>query len=158
MWWNSWNKISKEIIQNYKSFLKDNSKFFEWKSQMPLSQLNFYMPENMTPVASGEAARRYFSWIHFLYSGVPNVMSANFSQPDTKFFLGIPSFARFDNAPLKKTIKKYWDYENYPLKTEFEKGEPRLLLVCVDVMDATSAVTFDSYLCETKYPDGKSVE
>jgi NTE family protein len=158
MWWNSWNKISKEIIQNYKSFLKDNSKFFEWKNQIPLSQLNFYMPENMTPVASGEAARRYFSWIHFLYSGVPNVMTANFSQPDTKFFLGIPSFARFDNAPLKKTIKKYWDYENYPLKTEFEKGEPRLLLVCVDVMDATSAVTFDSYLCETKYPDGKSVD
>ncbi len=130
MWWNSWNKISKEIIQNYKSFLKDNSKFFEWKSQMPLSQLNFYMPENMTPVASGEAARRYFSWIHFLYSGVPNVMSANFSQPDTKFFLGIPSFARFDNAPLKKTIKKYWDYENYPLKTEFEKRTPIIACVC----------------------------
>jgi NTE family protein len=118
--------------------------------------IHFYMPANMTPMASGEAARRYFSWIHFLYSGVPNVMPANFSQSDTESFLDLPSFARFDNTPLTKTIKKYWDYENYPLKTDFEKGEPRLLLVCVDVMDATSAVAFDSYLCETRYPDGKS--
>ena len=72
--------------------------------------------------------------------------------------LGVPSFARFDNTPLTKTIKEYWDYEKYPIKTEFEKGEPRLLLVCVDVMDAASAVTFDSYKCETTYSDGKSDE
>jgi hypothetical protein len=71
--------------------------------------------------------------------------------------MGIPSFARFDNTPLTRTIKKYWDYEKYPLKTSFEKGEPRLLLVCVDVMDAASAVTFDSYTCRTVYPDGKPV-
>ena len=85
-------------------------------------------------------------------------MSANFSQPDTKFLSGIPPFARFDNTPLTNTIKEYWDYEKYPIKTEFEKGEPRLLLVCVDVMDAITAVTFDNYLCETKYSDGRSIE
>jgi hypothetical protein len=69
-----------------------------------------------------------------------------------------PPFARFDNTLITNTIKEYWDYEKYPIKTEFEKGEPRLLLVCIDVMDATTAVTFDSYSCKTKYLDGKSNE
>jgi NTE family protein len=157
MWWNGWNQISKTIIQNYSFLSKKQGNIFGIKEgQGIISQFYFYSPENVSPVASAEAARRYFSWIHFLFAGVPNVMSPNFSQPDTKFFLGIPSFARFDNTPLTKTIKKYWDYEKYPLKTQFEKGEPRLLLVCVDVMDAASAVTFDSYLGKTKYTDGKS--
>jgi NTE family protein len=158
MWWDGWNNITKTNIQNYKSFVKENEQLFRWKNQVPLSQFHFYMPENLSPMASGEAARRYFSWVHFLYLGVPKVMSPNFSQPDSKFLLGVPSFARFDNTPLTKTIQEYWNYEKYPIKTEFEKGEPRLLLVCVDVMDAASAVTFDSYKCETKYSDGKSDE
>jgi NTE family protein len=158
MWWDGMNNITKTYIQNYKSFIKDNEQLFGWKHHLPLSQFHFYMPENLSPMASGEAARRYFSWIHFLYLGVPKVMSPNFSQPDSKFLLGVPSFARFDNTPLTKTIREYWDYDKYPIKTEFEKGEPRLLLVCVDVMDAASAVTFDSYKCETKYSDGKSTE
>jgi hypothetical protein len=38
------------------------------------------------------------------------------------------------------------------------KGEPRLLLVSVDILDATSAVTFDSYLCKTQYPKGVTDE
>ena len=37
------------------------------------------------------------------------------------------------------------------------KGEPRLLLVSVDILDATSAVTFDSYLRKTEYPKGENV-
>jgi NTE family protein len=112
----------------------------------------------MAPVASAESARRYFSWIYFLFTGVPNVVSPNFQQPDTKFFLGIPSFARFDNTPLTRTIKKYWDYQKYPIKIQFEKGEPRLLLVSVDVMDVTSAVTFDSYTGKTKSLSQNSIE
>jgi NTE family protein len=158
-WWNGLNNITKTNIQNYKAFLKENETIYGGndKNHYPFSQLYFYDPQNMSPVASAESARRYFSWIHFLFAGVPNVMSPNLQQPDTKFFMGIPSFARFDNTPLVKTIKKYWDYENYPLKTYFERGEPRLLLVSVDVMDAASAVTFDSYLCKTKYTDGLSI-
>ena len=158
IWWNGWNSVTKTNIQNYKSFLKEQEKIFGFKNNHKISfnAFHFYNPENMSPIASAESARRYFSWVHFLFTGVPNVMSPNFQQPDTKFLLGIPSFARFDNTPLTKTIKKYWDYEKYPLKTQFEKGEPRLLLVCVDVMDATSAVTFDSYTCRTKYTDGSS--
>lgn len=160
MWWNGWNKITKTNIQMYKSFLRANKKIHEGGQnndhlyQNPFSQIYLYRPENISPAASAESARRYFSWIYFLFTGVPNVMSPNFPQPDTKFFMGVPPFARFDNTPMIITIKKYWDYEKYPLKTHFEKGEPRLLLVCVDVMDAASAVTFDSYLCKTTYADG----
>jgi NTE family protein len=162
MWWDNWNKITKTNIQSYISILNENEKIFSSggknNNQTSFSPLHFYNPENMTPVASAESARRYFSWIYFLFSGVPNVMSPNFQQPDTKFFLGIPSFARFDNTPLTKTIKRYWDYEKYPIKTQFEKGEPRLLLVSVDVMDAASAVTFDSYTCKTKYTDSITLD
>ncbi len=40
---------------------------------------------------------------------------------------------RYDNTPLTKTIGKYWDDEKYPIKTT--EGQPRLLLVAVDVQD-----------------------
>ncbi len=103
----------------YKSILKETKKIYGGEdgvddgeinnqlNQNPFSQFYFYNPENMTPAASADSARRYFSWIYFLFTGVPNVMTPNFQQPDTKFFMGIPSFARFDNTPLTKTIKSY---------------------------------------------------
>src|SRR6478672_301447 len=92
MWWDNWNKITKADIQTFKSFLKENEKIYGGKNihhrhhQNPFSQLYFYYPENISPVASAESARRYFSWTYFLFTGVPNVMSPNFQQPDTKFF------------------------------------------------------------------------
>jgi NTE family protein len=154
-WWDFWHDFSRTAIENYKksSFVEDN----------PLSKLNeeypypfyFFWPENYSPIASGEAARRYFSWISSLIYGVRGVLSPNFLQPDTKFLNPFLPFMRFDNTPLTKTIDNYWDYKNNPIKTSFEKGEPRLLLVSVDILDATSAVTFDSYLCESVYPGGK---
>ena len=51
--------------------------------------------------------------------------------------------------------KNYWDSKRYPLSTDYLKGEPRLLLVSVDILDATSAVTFDNYLRKTQYPKGE---
>ena len=52
--------------------------------------------------------------------------------------------------------KNYWDSKRYPLSTDYLKGEPRLLLVSVDILDATSAVTFDSTdLRKTQYPKGE---
>jgi NTE family protein len=84
------------------------------------------------------------------------VITPNFVQLDTRFFLGIPSFARFSNSPLVETVTQhYWNADKEPIRTSFENGEPRLLLVAVDVLDATSAVTFDSYLYETRYDDGR---
>ena len=54
--------------------------------------------------------------------------------------------------------KNYWDSKSYPISTDYLKGEPRLLLVSVDILDAANAVTFDSYLCKTEYPKGEIVE
>jgi hypothetical protein len=145
-------------IEGWKKFFEINKEIFAWRDMLPYS-LYYLWPDRYVPMASPEAARRYFSWTYFLFSGAPGVMSENFPQPDTKFFANIPPFSRFDNSPLTRTMKKYWDYDNdnNKIKTSFDNGEPRLLLVCVDVMDATSAVTFDSYLCKTKYLDGKAV-
>ena len=116
-----------------------------------------YLRDDMvTPAADAETARRFFSWLYFPYLLPNKVVTPNFPQPDTKFFTGVPRLARFDNSALAKVAKdqNFWNYENDPIKTEFQKGEPRLLIVAVDIQDATSSVTFDSYLCESKYKDG----
>ena len=157
-WWKNWNEITTISIEGWKKFFEINKEIFAWREMLPYS-LYYLWPDRYVPMASPEAARRYFSWIYFLFSGAPGVMSENFPQPDTKFFANIPAFSRFDNSPLTRTMKKYWDYDNdnNKIKTSFDNGEPRLLLVCVDAMDASSAVTFDSYLCKTKYLDGKAV-
>lgn len=86
-----------------------------------------------------------------------HAITPSFRQPDTRFFLGIPPFFRFSNTPLAETAKeRYWDSDNEAIRTSFTDGEPRLLLVAVEILDATTAVTFDSYLGETKYEDGRS--
>ena len=155
-WWDIWHIISKTWIENYRSLSEQNKQLTKLREDYP-NPFYFFWPENYSPIASGESARRYFSWMHSLLFGAPDVMSANFIQPDTKF-LTLSPFFRFDNTPLAQTIKKFWDYESYPIKTSFEKGEPRLLLVSVDIMDVTSAAAFDSYLCETVYENGKSLD
>lgn len=93
----------------------------------------------------------------FPYVSFSHVITPNFIQPDTKFFAGIPQFTRFDNRPLVNMVEKYyWDSNRNPIATDYLKGEPRLLLVSVDILDATSAVTFDSYICQTQYPKGET--
>jgi hypothetical protein len=72
--------------------------------------------------------------------GAPLVLSPGIIQPDWKFFDPIHSFTRFDNKPLERTIKRYWDYDKLPLRTYFEKNQPRLLLVSVDVQDCSIAI------------------
>ena len=55
-----------------------------------------------------------------------------------------PFFWRFDNTPLVELLRRnYWLREGDAIHTE--PGEPRLLLVAVDVQDCSTAVTFDSY-------------
>jgi predicted acylesterase/phospholipase RssA len=124
----------------------------DWREERPWISFFFWRPDNLGPISSGETARRYFSYLSSVLAGVPHVLAPGIMQPDWKFFNFLQPFTRFDNKPLERTIKKYWDYDNLPLQTAFEKNEPRLLLVSVDVQDCTSAVTFDSY---PKSSDGK---
>src|SRR5437867_8450664 len=97
-------------------------------------------------VATAEVARRFWSIFQFAFtpSGVPN-MFLSFPRWNHKFlnpFTDLLPSWRYDYTPLRSYLSKFVDF---PIKTSFEKGEPRLLLVSVDVQDYTEAVVFDSY-------------
>ena len=74
--------------------------------------------------------------------GTSNVLSPAIFQPDYRFLNPLNSIIRYVNTPLTKTIRNYWDDETNPIK--IDEGEPRLLLVTVDVQLAIT-VTFDRY-------------
>ncbi|MDQ3835814.1 MAG: patatin-like phospholipase family protein [Thermoproteota archaeon] len=127
-----------------------------WKEEVPYIQGYFYLPENYGPIATVEGLRRYYSVAAAMMFGVPKVLTPPIYQPDLKFFGSM--FTRTDNTPLGRTIKRYWDYDKYPIRTSFEDGQPRLFLISVDALDATSPVAFDSYVkengtCKTEYGD-----
>ena len=132
-----------------------------WKEEWPYISAYFYWPENYGSLATSEAARRYYNYAASLFFGVPRVLLPGIAQPDMKFPLSLsPTFTRFDNSPLARTVKRYWDYEENPIKTRFDQQEPRLILVSVDMLDATTAVAFDSYpnqndTCLTEYGDSE---
>jgi NTE family protein len=92
-------------------------------------------------IASGESARRYMSTKEFMLKGVPNVFVPKMPLLDDRFFDPLNTWYTYDNKPLKESLEKF---AKFPISTSFEKGEPRLLLVAVDVHEATPVV-FDSY-------------
>src|SRR5215831_10709639 len=92
-------------------------------------------------IASGESARRYISTKEFILKGVPNVFVPKMSLLDMRFFDPLNTWHIYDNRPLKESLEKF---AKFPIYTSFEKDEPRLLLVAVDVQEATPVV-FDSY-------------
>ena len=61
--------------------------------------------------------------------------------PDTRFFDPSNTWYVYDYIPLKARLERF---AKFPISTSFENDEPRLLLVAVDVQEAT-AVVFDSY-------------
>lgn len=64
---------------------------------------------------------------------------------DTKFN-DIETRYRFDNSPLKESIQRF---ASFPIATSFDNREPRLLLIGIDVLGATT-VAFDSYKKKTE--------
>jgi NTE family protein len=92
-------------------------------------------------IASGESARRYFSTKEFILKGVPNVFVPKTPLLDHRFFDPSNTWYVYDNRPLKKSLEKF---AKFPISTNFENNEPRLLLVAVDVQELTPVV-FDSY-------------
>ncbi|HYO06699.1 MAG TPA: patatin-like phospholipase family protein [Phototrophicaceae bacterium] len=98
-------------------------------------------------LASTEAARRYWSFYELAclpppFGGVsPNLCNSSM-RFDTKYFSPLNNFLSYDYKPLMKMMEKSI---NYPIKTDFEQNQPRLLLLSVDVKDCSTAVTFDSY-------------
>ncbi|TVP40224.1 patatin-like phospholipase family protein [Candidatus Nitrosocosmicus arcticus] len=114
------------------------------REQSPFLPSYYLWPDRLGSLASTEAFRRYWSWYQFSYLpwGTHNVLSPPIYQPDFRFLNPSNYMLRFDNSPIVKTIRKFWDDSKNPIKTD--EGQPRLLLVGVDVQDATT-ITFDSY-------------
>jgi len=97
--------------------------------------------------ATGEAARRFYSTKEYILSGAPKVFSKEKIVYDNKFFNDFPSIPnntwfRYDNRPLKESIKQY---AKFPIATSFDKKQPRLIIITVDVEEA-EIVAFDSYV------------
>ncbi|MGC2307628.1 MAG: patatin-like phospholipase family protein [Nitrososphaeraceae archaeon] len=132
------------------------NEFWEYLSeQSPLDQIpGFtawwdYFHNNVHPdIASGEAARRYYSAKQFSIIGVPTVFSPLIPLVDTRFFDFQNIWFHFDSEPLKRSLEKF---AKFPIATSFDEKssfpQPRLILMSVDVAEG-AAVAFDSYETE----------
>lgn len=171
LWWGlaqitreSWNVFWKSIFQLYGvSWLN------EFRRTLPFVNKAYYMwPDNYGPVASGEAARKYYSYLFAtLGTGIPGVLRSGMPQGAAMKFLNpfADFYWRFDNNPLSEALRNHYWIKNHDSVTttttttssssslsgatsagiQTTEGEPRLLLVAVDIEDLTTAVTFDSY-------------
>jgi NTE family protein len=92
-------------------------------------------------VATSESARRYYNTKQFIFYGVPNVFKPSQTLRDKTFLDPSNVWYLYSNEPLKQSLEKF---AKFPIATSFEKKEPRLLLVAVDVQEG-STVVFDSY-------------
>ncbi|HEY7227270.1 MAG TPA: patatin-like phospholipase family protein [Nitrososphaeraceae archaeon] len=92
-------------------------------------------------VATSESARRYYNTKQFIFKGVPNVFIPSQTLRDKTFFDPSNVWYLYSNGPLKQSLEKF---AKFPIATSYEKKEPRLLLVAVDVQEG-STVVFDSY-------------
>ena len=107
--------------------------------------------------ASAEAARRYWTTRTL---GAPNV-AAPIPRWDFKYgdishgfrFRGeqrrLPFWWFYPSLSLKESCR---NYINFPIKTDYRKGEPRFLLVSVDVQSGDT-VSFDSNADNTEYDE-----
>lgn len=98
-------------------------------------------------LASSEAARRYYSVKEYLKYGTPNVFSPLPPEADSKFADSDNTWLVHDSSPLQNTIERYSKDENknkMSIATSWDKREPRLLVISVDVAEGKT-VAFDSY-------------
>lgn len=97
-------------------------------------------------VATSESARRYYNTKQFILKGVPNVFKPSQTLTDKTFLDPSNVWYIYSNGPLKQSLE---NFAKFPIATSYEKKEPRLLLVAVDVQEGNTVV-FDSY----EKPDG----
>ncbi len=119
-----------------------------WREKWPFLPFYYYWPDKLGPLATSESSRKYRSWLQFSLGplGTPNVLSPSIIQPDFRFFNPFSFMLRYDNSPITQAILKYWNKnsDGTPIPIRTTTKQPRLLIVGVDVQDATT-VTFDSY-------------
>ncbi len=75
---------------------------------------------NINPaIASGEAARRYYSTKQFEMTRVSNVFFPFSPLADTKFMDTSNTWFRYDKDPLKQSIERF---ANFPVSTNYEEN------------------------------------
>jgi len=139
---NTWEGSSERLVEFWEYLSKESlldciPGFTNWWD---------YLHNNIdNGIATGEAARRYYSTKEFSVTGVPTVFSPLIPQLDTKFFDPQNIWYRFDSGPLKRSLERF---AKFPIATTFDERDsltkPRLILVSVDVAEGATVV-FDSY-------------
>lgn len=148
---------SVEHLKEFWNYLSSPANFSDVAAEMWSSWRKFF-----PNAPSKEASRRLFSVNEFIYRGVPNVFSAPKYRFDNQFYNLSKPWYQSSNQALKESLEKFIDF---PIATDYDKDEPRLLLVAADVQEAL-AVVFDSYkqsngkretvYGQTKTKDGKA--
>lgn len=129
-------------FKKWYDFLLTNSFYLDTNFLKDYFLDGWYIP------GTAEASRRYYSANQFHKLGAPNVASGitpwsvfgkflDFSDQSNS--LPRPDNKHLPGYSLKKTLQ---EFAHFPIKTS--KGQPRFLLVAVDVQTG-DAVTFDSY-------------
>jgi predicted acylesterase/phospholipase RssA len=157
---NNW-KGSAEALEKFWEKLKSFTYVDFYQTLFPFpwtSFWNFWHNINPQVFASPEAARRYWSWVQLanIPGGYTNNMSWTIPKFDLKYLDPNPfeSFwLGYNFTPLKTFLE---GNIRFPIKTSFEKDEPRFLMVSVDVQDCTTSTTFDSYP-KAKDQNGKPI-
>ena len=144
----TWEGSAEELEEFWKSRLASNINLnkwwpFSWDEKSWTSAWDALRSRTNSFVATGEAARRYYSTKEFIISGASNVFLPNLPPTiDSKFFDNfiVPNiWYRYDNSRLRRSIN---EAIRFPIGTSLT--EPRLLAVTVDVEEGET-VTFDSY-------------
>jgi NTE family protein len=148
----SWEDSAEKLEEFWKSRLASNINLstwwpFSWDQKSWTYAWDILNKAN-SDIATGEAARRYYSSKEFIINGTPNVFFPRMPPNiDCKFFDNfiIPNiWYRYDNSRLKETINTSI---NFPIATSLDKEEPRLIATSVDVEEG-EIVAFDSYVKE----------
>ena len=148
----SWEGSAEKLEEFWKSQLASNVNLSRWWpfswDEKSWTYTWDMLNETNPDIATGEAARRYYSAKEFIINGASNVFSPSLPPTiDSKFFDNfiIPNYwYRYDNSRLNETISRSI---KFPIATSIDKKEPRLLAISVDVEEGET-VTFDSYVKE----------
>jgi NTE family protein len=151
----TWEEAAKEL-ENFwideKKGLSSTPDFSKWWWDEAKKQKIFS--------ASSEAARRHYSVKEYLRHGAPNVFSPLRPEPDFKFKDADNIWFVYDSSPLQNSIERYSKHENnenLKIATSWNRREPRLLVISVDVAEGKT-VAFDSYHTKAEDPENSLYE
>jgi NTE family protein len=152
----TWEEAAEEL-ENFwtdeQSGLSSTPDFSKWWWNDGNEQNKNY--QNIVSV-SEEALRKYYSVKEYLIHGTPRVCTPGYIRKlDEKFGdQKDNSWFHHSSKPLEDTIVKYSkekDNKKMKIATSWDKKQPRLLVVSVDVAEGKT-VTFDSYHKEAEDP------